>query len=274
MANGSRTSTSTSNSAQRGLGWLRQPQQWLASWWQVLHLGAVLGVLALSASGRQQARSGGLAAPLVGASGPLLVGFSLVSALISLVVIRIVIVTAQSYGLSQYALEMVVRVLVLELIPLAAALFGAVNATLPMADEVAVLRSAGAFEALRRQGLDPLATLVLPRLLAGLFAVLLLAVLSCVVSLVLAYLLAHGFSLGGFARYSRTVGRVFSPSVTLIFGLKVFLLGSAVAWLPLVTVLQTPPGARARTSAELRGLVRLFLVLLLVEAASLVGNYH
>jgi phospholipid/cholesterol/gamma-HCH transport system permease protein len=274
MANGSRTSTSTSNSAQRGLGWLRPLQQWLAGWWQVLHLGAVLGVLALSASGRQQARSGGLAAPLVGASGPLLVGFSLVSALISLVVIRIVIVTAQSYGLSQYALEMVVRVLVLELIPLAAALFGAVNATLPMADEVAVLRSAGAFEALRSQGRDPLATLVLPRLLAGLFAVLLLAVLSCVVSLVLAYLLAHGFSLGGFARYSRTVGRVFSPSVTLIFGLKVFLLGSAVAWLPLVTVLQTPPGARARTSAELRGLVRLFLVLLLVEAASLVGNYH
>ena len=34
-------------------------------WWQVLHLGAVLGVLALSRTGRQQARSGGLAAPLV-----------------------------------------------------------------------------------------------------------------------------------------------------------------------------------------------------------------
>jgi phospholipid/cholesterol/gamma-HCH transport system permease protein len=257
-----------------GLGALRPLQHWLASWWQVLHLGAVMGVLALSASGRRQARSSGLAAPLVNASGPLLLGFTVVTALISLVVIRIVIVTAQSYGLSQYALEMVVRVLVLELIPLAAALFGALNATLPMADEVALLRARGAFEALQRQGRDPLATLVLPRLLAGLFAVLLLAALSCVVTLVLAYVMAHGFSLGGFERYTRTVGRVFSPSVTLIFCTKVFLLGSAVAWLPLVTVLQHPAGRRSRASVELRGLVRLFLVLLLVEAASLVGNYY
>jgi phospholipid/cholesterol/gamma-HCH transport system permease protein len=48
--------------------------------------------------------------------------------MVSLVVIHIVVVTAASYGLSQYALEMVVRVLVLELIPLVAALFVAVNA--------------------------------------------------------------------------------------------------------------------------------------------------
>ena len=42
--------------------------------------------------------------------------FTLLAALVSLVLIRIVVVTAVSYGLSRYALEMVVRVLVLELI--------------------------------------------------------------------------------------------------------------------------------------------------------------
>ena len=257
-----------------GLGLLRPALQWAAGWWQILHLGAVMGVLALSASGRRQARHTGLAAQLVRASGPMLLGFTLATAVLSLVIIRIVIVTAHSYGLSQYALEMVVRVLVLELIPLAAALFGALNATLPMADEVATLRRRGQFAALRQQGLDPLATLVLPRLLAGLFAVLLLAVLSCVVTLVLAYVSAHGFGLGGFERYTRTVGRVFSPSVTLIFCAKVFLLGSAVAWIPLATVLQTQPGRRSRAGVALQGLVRLFLVVLAIEAAALVGNYH
>lgn len=257
-----------------GTSALQPVLQWLASWWQVLHLGAVMGVLALSAGGRRQARHSGLAGQLVRASGPMLLGFILATAVLSLVVIRIVIVTAQSYGLSQFALEMVVRVLVLELIPLAAALFGALNATLPMADEVATLRLRGRFAALRAQGLDPLATLVLPRLLAGLFAVLLLAALSCAVTLVLAYLSAHGFSLGGFDGYTRTVGRIFSPSVTLIFCLKVFLLGSAVAWIPLVTVLQNPAGRRSRASAELQGLVRLFLVVLAIEAGSLVGNYY
>jgi phospholipid/cholesterol/gamma-HCH transport system permease protein len=253
---------------------LRPLLDWLAGWWQIVHLGAVLGVLALSAAGRAQARRFGLAGPLVGAAGPMLLGFTIATALISLVVIRIVIVTAQSYGLSQFALEMVVRTLVLELIPLAAALFGAVNATLPMADELRALRKRGAFEALQRQGLDPLACLVLPRLLAGVCAVLLLAALSCAVALVLAYLLAHGFSLGGFERYTRTVGRVFTPSVSLIFGLKVFLLGSAVAWIPLVTVLQQARPGRSRASIELRALVRLFGVVLAVEAASLVGNYY
>ena len=265
---------SASRPAPPGTGALRQVLQWLAGWWQVVHLGAVLGVLALSASGRRQAHRSGLSATLYRASGPMLLGFTIATAVLSLVVIRIVLVTAQSYGLSQYALEMVVRVLVLELIPLAAALFGALNATLPMADEVATLRRRGQFDTLRRQGLDPLAVLVLPRLLAGLFAVLLLAALSCVVTLMLAYVSAHGFSLGGFERYTRTVGRVFSPSVSLIFGLKVFLLASAVAWIPLVTVLQNPAGRRSRASAELQGLVRLFLVVLAIEAAALVGNYY
>lgn len=37
---------------------------------------------------------------------------SLLSALISLVIIRIILVTAVSYGLSQYALEMLIRVLI------------------------------------------------------------------------------------------------------------------------------------------------------------------
>ena len=56
--------------------------------------------------------------------------FTALSALLSLVLIRIVVVTALSYGLSQYALQMVVRVLVLELIPLSAALFVALRAGL------------------------------------------------------------------------------------------------------------------------------------------------
>ena len=252
----------------------RLAQRRALGWARIVYLGAVVLVLLLSPSTYRGAARTRLAHHMVRATLPVLPGFTALAALVSLSITRIVVVTAQSYGLSRYALEMVVRVLVLELIPLAAALFGAVNATLPMADELATLRRRGQFDALRQRGLDPLATLVLPRLLAGLFAVLLLAALSCAVTLVLAYLSAHGFSLGGFERYTRTVGRVFSPPVTLIFCAKVFLLGSAVAWIPLVTVLQNPAGRRSRASAELQGLVRLFVVVLAVEVASLVGNYY
>jgi len=132
-----------------------------------------------------------------------------VTALISLIVIRIVTVTALSYGLSQYALEMVVRVLVLELIPLAAALFAALRATLPMAADVVTLRERGRFDELARQGRDPLVEECCAR--AGRHVpVLLLAAVSSVLTLLLAYLSVHGFTLGGFDRYTRIVGRVFS----------------------------------------------------------------
>ena len=148
------------------------------------------------------------------------------------------------------------------------------QAVLPMAESLRRQRKAGAFEALQRRGLDPLATLVLPRLLAGVFVVLLLAMLSSVLTLVLAYLSAHGFSMGGFAGYTRTVGRVFSPTVTLIFSIKVLLLAVAVAWIPLATVLQHPLQRRTRASAEMQGLVRLMVVVVAIEALGLVGNYY
>jgi phospholipid/cholesterol/gamma-HCH transport system permease protein len=256
---------------------LRLVRAWLLGWWQIVHLGAVMLVLALSPGSHIGVRRQALARQLVATSLPMLPGFTVVIALINLIVIRIVLVTAQSYGLSQYALEMVVRVLVLELIPLAAALFAALRATLPMAAEVSALRARGGFDTLARQGRDPLVEVLLPCVLAGMFAVMLLAAVSCALTLLLAYLSVHGFTLGGFDRYTRTVGRVFSPAVTLIFALKVLFLSAAVSLIPLASAMQALHGALrppSRASAELQSLVRMFLVILLIEAASLVGNYY
>ena len=50
--------------------------------------------------------------------------------------IPFVVATALSYGLSQYALEVLVRTLILELIPLYAALFVAVRYTMPEAQRM------------------------------------------------------------------------------------------------------------------------------------------
>ena len=92
--------------------------------------------------------------------------------------IRIVLVTSQSYGLSRYALDLLVRTLVLELIPLSAALFVTVRMTLAAGDEVRRMRAEGRFETLLAQGIDPTRDLVLPRVVAGLFAVVTLAMLN------------------------------------------------------------------------------------------------
>jgi phospholipid/cholesterol/gamma-HCH transport system permease protein len=260
------------DSAAADLG--RAALKWLAGWWRVIHFGAELLVLALSPASYRGDNRAAMARHVYLGTAPILPWFTALSALISLVVIRIVIVTALSYGLTRYALEMVVRVLVLELIPLAAAMFVAIRITLPDAVEIAALRARGDFDALKRQGVDPLLREVLPRVAAGVFSVLMLAAVSCVVTLLLAYVSVYGFTTGGFAGYTHTVGRIFGPGVTLIFALKTFFFALAVAVMPIASVLYEPPRARTRTSAELQGLVRMFLLLLLIEAASLVGNYY
>ncbi|HET9645791.1 MAG TPA: ABC transporter permease [Burkholderiaceae bacterium] len=244
-------------------------RQWLAGWWRVIHLGALLLVLALSPSTYGVANQRALARHIYLGTAPSLLWFGVLSALISTILIRIVLVTALSYGLSQYALEMVVRVLVLELIPITAALFTALRCTIPYAVEVGALLHDG-----RGDDERLLCNEVLPRVTAGVFCALLLAAVSCVVALVIAYLSVYGFTTSGFAAYTHTVGRVFNPAVSSIFGMKIMLLAIAVALMPMAAVLDHGPVGGHRTSAELRGLVRMFVVILLIEAASLVGNYY
>lgn len=253
---------------------VRPLTRWLAGWWRIVAFAAQVLVLALSPSSYRAANRAALARHVYLDAAPIVAWFTVLSALISLVIIRIVLVSALSYGLSQFALEMVVRVLVLELIPLTAAIFVALRVAMPNGAEIAALRARGELDPQRDAGFDPMQREVLPRVAAGVFATLLLAAVASVVTLVLAYLSVYGFASGGFAQYSHTVGRVFNPMVVVIFALKTFFLSLAVAVLPIASVLYDLPRIRARTSAELQGLVRLFLVILLIEAGSLVGNYY
>src|SRR2546427_3721223 len=138
---------------------------WLGSWWQIMLFGVVVLTLALSPSTYSRAGRSAIARQIVRATAPNLMWFTVLSALISVVLIRIVVVTALSYGLSRFAIEMVVRVLVLELIPLTAAMFVALRCTLPDSAEIELMRAQGALDALRRQGLDPIRHEFLPRVL-------------------------------------------------------------------------------------------------------------
>ena len=251
----------------------RSTLQWIVGWQRILMFSARLLVLALSPSTYRGPSLAALSRHLVKDTAPILLWFTLMTSIISLVIIHIVVVTSESYGLSRYALEMVVRVLVLELIPLTAAMFVALRCALPNAAEVAALHARGALDVQSASSAAQLQREILPRVVSGTFSVLLLATVSCVVSAVIAYLWVHGFTAGGLPSYTRTFGRVFSPALSLIFALKTLGLSLAVGLIPIASVLYDRPRAHVRASGELRGLVRLFFVILLIEIASLVGNY-
>ena len=249
-------------------------QQWVIEWWQLVHLGAVILVLTLSPSSYSRESRAVLGRHIYINTAPILLGFSVLCALVTVVLTRIVLVTALSYGLSQYALQVVIRVLVLELIPLTAAMFVALRCTIPDGAELTAMQSSGELDEMRRQGVEPIRRVVLPRVVAGIFSGITLAALSSVVALMVAYVAVYGFALSGLAGYTRLFGQVFTPAVTLIFVLKTIFFCLAVSLIPMASALYGMRGASVRTSAEMRGLVRMFAVILLIEVASLIGNYY
>ena len=256
-----------------GRSGLRASIEWSASWWHIVKVGALILVLVVSPSTYDRGNRAALARHLYLGTAPMLHWFALLSAVISVVLIRIVIVTALSYGLSQYALEMLIRVLVLELIPLTAALFVALRVTVPGGAALIRMQVRGEFAELARAGVDPLRHELLPRVVAGVFAVLMLAAVSCLIAMLLTYLAVYGFTLAAFPGFTRTLGRIFDPGVTMIFVLKTGFFSFAVALIPVAAFLR---GGRPREhiSPEIESLVRLFAAILLIEIVSLVGNYY
>jgi phospholipid/cholesterol/gamma-HCH transport system permease protein len=254
--------------------WAAMAGRYAASWWGMLHLGAVALVMALSPSTYHRANRLAASRYIYASTWQVLPWFTLLTALVSLVIIRIVLVTAQSYGLSRYALEMVVRVLVLELLPLSAAMFAALRAGMAFdAGAMGLARSGVPQNLATEETLRKLRRDLVPQVIANAFAVLCLAMVSSTIVLVLAYLNVYGLSPWGLADYTRTVGRVFDPAVTIGFVLKTVLFGLAVAVIPSAALLELLRHARPHRSNVQPGALRLLFVLLMIEAGSLAAKY-
>jgi phospholipid/cholesterol/gamma-HCH transport system permease protein len=252
--------------------WAQALLRTVLSWWAMFHLGAIALVMAFSPSTYYRANRAATSRYIYTSTWQVLLWFTMLSALVCQVIIRIVVVTAISYGLSQYALEMVVRVLVLELIPLSAAMFVALRAGLAFNASAA---PASHFDPdnLSRVDAKRLRSEVVPQVVASAFAVVSLAMMSSVIVLVLAYVNVYGLLPWGLVYYTRTVGRVFDPIVTIGFALKTLLFGMAVAVIPMAALLEESRKQRVVTSTVQPGAIRLLTVLLLIEAGSLAFKY-
>ena len=254
--------------------WLMALVRWAVGWWRLLDFGSQMLVLALSPSSYRRSQRRVMFRQLHAATAPLLPAFVLIASVVSLVIIRIVVATAASYGLSRYALDVLVRTLVLELLPLLVALFVALRYTLPGAETVAALRAQGRLQAIWRAGGDPARDELLPRVLAGVFSVALLAALGCLLALLLTYVTVYGFTTWGFDAYTRTVGQVFNPAATLIFAFKALFFSLTVAIVPIAPEQLHPGDAARRRRDNITLLGRVFALILLGEVISLVGNYY
>lgn len=257
--------------AKLGAGAMRRSLEW----WRTMTITAQLLVITLHPrTWRSSVARQALANQCVAAGARPLLSYSLIILLAAAVVIRIVYVTARSYGLSGYAIEMLVRVLVIELIPLSAALFVAIRYTVTRGSEIHKARKRGEFDALRAAGHDPIALIALPSALAGVLATCALVAFSSVLAMGLAYFMIYGISPHGVVPYMRGIGKVFTPAVASVFAVKTLLFAVAVGFAPVATALQNLSRDTSRVGVALEVLVRMFALLLLVEMLSLAANYY
>ena len=244
------------------------------SWRRVLRFAGIATVALLSPS-TYKAETRELAVRQIYMTAwEVLPGYLLFSALLSLVIIEIVANAARNYGLSQYALELMLRVLVLEVIPLLTALFVALRSGAAIGSEVALMTVAGELVEEQDSGEKPLERELVPRIAGAALSVASLTTLSCAVAVWLAYVATYGFSDAGLPEFERVVADVFDGQVLTGFLLKCLLFGLAVALIPVATGLEAERGdMRSAPNAVLGGLVKLFFVIGVIEVLSLMGKY-
>jgi len=244
------------------------------SWRRLARFAGFATVAALSPATYTRAAREIAVAQIYHTAWRVLPGYLAFSALLSLVLIEVVKNAAKDYGLTDYALELVLRVLVLELIPFITAIFVALRSGSAVGAEIALMRVSGALEDQEEAGASPLHHELAPRVVASALSVFALTTLASALTLYIAYASFFGTSVSGFYVFTRVVGHVFDLPILIGFWVKCMVFGLAVALIPLATGLEAENGnVRSVPFTVVAGLVKLFFVIGLIEILSLVVKY-
>lgn len=246
---------------------------WLKAWGRLMTFGARALVETFTPAVYNSATRSVVLKQIYFTAWQILPGFLLFAALLSYVVIQIVVTTARDFGLSEFALEVSVRVVVLETLPLLTVLFVALRSGAAINTEVALMNINNEIRALEDVGVDPMRFEFTPRVIGGAISVFALTLLSCILALILAYIAVYGVQSWNVGDFSRVIAKVFTPVAFLTLSVKSLLFGLAVTVIPIRAGLEAPRMLFFAPIAVLRGMVRLFFVIMFIEVASLALIY-
>lgn len=247
---------------------------WLGTWRRLVRFGAEAVVESLTPATYNSATRSVVQKQIYFTAWQILPGFSLFSALLSFVLIQIVVDSARDFGIAQHALEMSVNLLVMELLPLLTALFVGLRSGAAINTEVALMIVHNEMKALEAAGVEPMRFEFIPRVIGGVVSVLALTAMASTLALCLAYIAVYGFQTSSLPEFNHILGSLFDlPTIVLLWA-KVFAFGLAVTVIPISEGLAAPPGKLFFVPISvLRGMVRLFFVLMLIEVLSLILKY-
>lgn len=244
------------------------------SWRRLLRFAVFATAAALSPSGYGPQARAVAVRQIYLTAWRILPGYLVTAALLSLLLIEVVVISARQYGVAQYSLELVLRVLVLELVPLLTALFVALRSGAAIGAEIALMSVRGELDDAGEASASPLHAELVPRIAGAALSVASLTSLGCLIAVWLSYVVFYGFTPAGLSEFTRIVANVFDGIELVAFGLKCMLFGLAVAIIPAATGLEAEPGEiKSLPGVVLGGLIKLFFAILAIEAAILVVKY-
>ena len=246
---------------------------WLADWQRVFMFGAMALVMIAAPATYDAANRASIAGHVYLTTWRILPWFTVLAGIVSWILIRVVLVTAVHYGLAKFALDLVVKVLVLEVIPLFAALYVATRNALSTRSGASGIYIPRDLDVLGGAETDRIRDELVPRVIAYSFSVVTMVVASGFITLLLAYVSVYGFSPWGLPEFERVVGQAFTRVETLSFAIKLVFYSLAVAVIPIAASLNAVTLGADATSRLQPGTARLLMALFVIEALSLAVRF-
>lgn len=199
--------------------------------------------------------------------------FVVLALILNGVVLGIVVSLARDYGMMDYATNVALGFVGLELTPFFAATLVALRSGSAINSEVALMCVNREVDALRQCGIDPVAYELFPRVAGGIISLGALACVGLVVTLAVTFVVVDGGDLANFAVFSQGIGDALSVADVAGLACKSAVFGLCVTLIPVATGMDTARQFFAVPISVLRGMMRVFLALFLVEITSLILKY-
>jgi len=246
---------------------------WFRAWIHALLFGFACVAAALSPSSYTPQTRALALRQIYFTAWQVLAGYLLFAAALSILVVHITVSATFEFGLSGYAVELVLRAMVLEILPLLTAFFVALRSGSAIGTEIALMRISGELDPAHAADAGPMQREFVPRVIASGIAVASLTVLGCTAAVAVAYTAIYGFSPWGLEEYLQVIAHVFTLEALAGFLLKCTLFGFVVAVIPIAAGVSATRDAKSAPLAVMGAMVRLFFALGVIEIAALAVAY-
>lgn len=201
---------------------------------------------------------------------PIFLAYSLI---ISVLLIKIMVSVARDYGLSEYVPGLMVGFLVMELLPLLSVLFVALRSGAAINTEIALMHVNNEIMSFEHAQIDPARYEFMPRVVGGVISVLALTGLSVLTTLAAAYFVIYDFDWSNLVNYTHGMAQLMPVSMVMALIIKTILFGLCVTLIPIKTGLEIPKRLFLVPVSVLKGMMRVFFAIVLIEVASLTFKY-